>query len=452
MKAVVVEIKNNHAAVLSDDGCIRTIKNNSYKIGQVIQLKKHIINTKRLVTFVSAAAAFIVLGIGSWAYATPYTYVSMDVNPSIEYTLNRFDRVLTVKAINDDGETILREVSLKSLKHKTIQDAIANTIKQITEDGYFDGSTEPGIVITASSENEEKADELANDLKTSVEEETSESIDEINIEVYSVGLERVKEARELGVTPGKLNLVEKLQAAAPASDDTVLEDWLNKPVKEIMKTTKEYRQTATVSGSAIRLETKEATSNQGIDNKLQVQEAIKSEAPLSKKQEKNSLKEEKQSVKEEKSLLKKEEASQVKQQSEVSQPAVQNETSEGPKKAIKSKDKNIKAVTKAKEQTKESDALQNDAISVDQSNINTDQSSTPEEKTDTVSDTGIKDKKADSYDIALKKEEVRPSAKIPKTEAMQEGYPSDAVAENNKNNPGQIKSSAAQKNSSSKKK
>ena len=42
----------------------------------------------------------------------------------------------------------------------------------------------------------------------------------------------------MGVTPGKLNLVEKLQASATDPDDIDIEEWLAKSVKEIMKETK----------------------------------------------------------------------------------------------------------------------------------------------------------------------------------------------------------------------
>jgi len=40
MKAVVVEIKGNLAAVLSDDGRIVKLRNENYAIGQVMELKE----------------------------------------------------------------------------------------------------------------------------------------------------------------------------------------------------------------------------------------------------------------------------------------------------------------------------------------------------------------------------------------------------------------------------
>ncbi len=242
MRAVVVELNKHQAAVLSDDGCVVTVKNNNYKIGQVIQISTPKINiVKKVTVFAASAAACLFLGVGTWAYASPYTYVSVDVNPSIEFTVNRFDRVIKVKAVNDDGEEILQEISLDNLTNDSISEAIYKTVQQISDAGYFEGENDGGIVIATSSEDIEKADELAEQLQDVVEEETTELGDTVEIEVFSVGLERVEEAKELGVTPGKLNLVEKLQAAANNPEEINIEEWLEKPVKDIMKATKEFK-------------------------------------------------------------------------------------------------------------------------------------------------------------------------------------------------------------------
>ena len=37
-----------------------------------------------------------------------YAEVSLDVNPSIIYSLNKRDRVLDVRAVNDDAESIVK--------------------------------------------------------------------------------------------------------------------------------------------------------------------------------------------------------------------------------------------------------------------------------------------------------------------------------------------------------
>jgi hypothetical protein len=247
MKSVVVEIKAGYAAVLSEDGCISKVKDKNYIIGQVIEMKSSNLKSINKLAMCSALTAVIaiVVGITLWAYKTPYSYVSLDVNPSIEYSLNRFDKVISVTAVNDDGQEILNELELDKLENQNIEDAVAETVNQISEDGYFDNSIDNdidgGIIIATSGEDQEKSDELAEKLQESLETEIEEIGEDIQLETISVGFERVQKAKELGVTPGKLNLVEKLQNSSSTPEDIILEEWLNKPVKEIMSAIKENK-------------------------------------------------------------------------------------------------------------------------------------------------------------------------------------------------------------------
>lgn len=51
---------------------------------------------------------------GYSAYASPVSYISVDVNPSIELALNRFKRVISVKEYNEDGFMVIQNLKLKN--------------------------------------------------------------------------------------------------------------------------------------------------------------------------------------------------------------------------------------------------------------------------------------------------------------------------------------------------
>ena len=190
---------------------------------------------------VAAACAVCVLGsaiTGACAYFTPTSYVSLDVNPSIEYSLNTFDRVLSVKGVNDDGKIILEKIELTSLKNKAIDQAVRETIDAIAQQGYFPKDSEGDVVIAVSGTQPAKAEKLSAQLKAAVKRAAEEEALDVEVESMAVGAARVEEARRLGVTPGKLNLVEKLKESAQNADDIDIEEWLNKSVKDIMKETK----------------------------------------------------------------------------------------------------------------------------------------------------------------------------------------------------------------------
>lgn len=239
MKGVVVQVQGRSAAVLTDDGCVKKIKNHSYETGQVILMKSvvSVKSVRRAAAAAAAAAVVLACSVGAYAYTVPCSYVSLDVNPSLEFSLNRFDRVLSVSGVNEDGKKLLEEVPLDSLSNKSIDEAIAETIRIIGEAGFFEADAD-GIVIAASAKDIKKAERLEAQLEKSAKEAAG---DKAEVETLAVGRERVLEARELGVTPGKLNLVEKLRDSAENPGDVDLEEWLEKPVQEIMSRIKENR-------------------------------------------------------------------------------------------------------------------------------------------------------------------------------------------------------------------
>ena len=287
MKAVIVEIRGLHAAALAEDGCIIKVRNQNYAIGQVIEMKKQVFSKPaKVVALASAAAAVVMMcGVTAWAYCTPYSYVSLDVNPSIEYSVNRFNRVLSVKAVNGDGEKILADLDLNN---KTIDEAIQDTVGQIDKAGYFTTEDPGGIVIATSSENEQDSQELAADLQSTAEQAVEDATTPVEVEAVSVGYERVQEARALGTTPGKLNLVEKLQASMDNPDSFNVQDWLKKPVKEIMKAIKTAKK-ASKTGDSQDSSTDDSASSVSSTGTSSAQSGISSEEALSQAAEKSAV-------------------------------------------------------------------------------------------------------------------------------------------------------------------
>lgn len=263
MKGLVVEIRNDQAVVLYNDGSIIKIPNDHYQIGQEVNYMKKQISFKRPITLITIAASLLLMtSLGLYAYYSPYSYISLDVNPSIEYSVNWFNKVLTVTGVNDDGTTLIQAIDLKNLKHKDINTAISMTIDELLNSGYL-MEANSGIIITTSSHNMEKANDLVNSLEDTAKVELETKNPNIIIMGEAVGAERVAEARELGVTPGKLNLVEKLMESAGISNNSLsdnsisdnaisgnylsennvyMTEWLHRSVKDILAETNRYRE------------------------------------------------------------------------------------------------------------------------------------------------------------------------------------------------------------------
>lgn len=241
MKAVVVGVKGRVAAVLSDDGSIRKVKNNGYYVGQKLMPNEPVPYVNKVIPMLAAAAACIAIACGSGAYLyyTPYTYVSLDVNPSIEYSLNRFDRVLSVKGVNDDGDDMLEQMSLEALKNKPIEEAVTATVNQIKDNGYLDGGDEldDSIVIATSAPNKAHAGDLAERLQKSASQAVPER--QLSVSTFTVEEQVLTQANELGVSPGKLTLISELQQKSPDSEPVDADEWIDKPVKVIIREIKQ---------------------------------------------------------------------------------------------------------------------------------------------------------------------------------------------------------------------
>ena len=146
---------------------------------------------KRAMPVVCVLLLFLI-GVGgySWIQA-PAAYVSIDINPSIELVLNRFDKVLSAVAYNAEGEEILESLSLKGKKYTAAIDAI---MENGCMKGYLTEKSE--LVFTIAAD-----DDKGNELKAGVEY-CSSHMGHASESIY-VDKEIVSEAHDHGCSLGK---------------------------------------------------------------------------------------------------------------------------------------------------------------------------------------------------------------------------------------------------------
>ncbi len=265
MKAVVLEIRGNKAAVLSSDGTVMTVSNQNYSIGEDIDMKQEKsfrFGRNWATAAVGMAASLLIFcGGGVLAYNTPVSTITMDINPSIEYSVNIFDDVIEATALNPDGKDIIAEVDWKYGKLSSVID---ETIAVLEDMDYLDPDNweDNGLIIAVTADDSDREARLVEALRVELQyivfgddEDATNDDEELgdNVQVMGVGQERVLAAAELSdefgykVTPGKLNLIEKLSASMVEADgdpltDEEIAEWLDKPVKEIMKEIKENKE------------------------------------------------------------------------------------------------------------------------------------------------------------------------------------------------------------------
>lgn len=106
----------------------------------------------------AAAAACLLLlltGAGSWACFTPTSTVSIDVNPSLELNINRFDRVVSVTGVNQEGQALADTLDLTFLP---CDRAVEQVLDSPDLADYL--GEDPAIAITVVGDNTAQRDRL----------------------------------------------------------------------------------------------------------------------------------------------------------------------------------------------------------------------------------------------------------------------------------------------------
>lgn len=235
--AVIMEVRGKYAAALTRDGLFIRVPNDGYTVGQTIELNDQVKSAngrKRLRAVTAMAAGFLVLFLGGWkGYITPVGVVSLDVNPSIEYSINAFDRVLDIAAVNDDGDQILEGMDEQALLYRPVDDAIDATITTLRQKGYLAEATENDVMLSASAINTRHAEALAQRLNARVSRQ-----DDLTVYSASVTPDEVQHAHTYGTSAGKFYLIEQLKDASGEEKPIDPKDWVGRPVREIIAKTK----------------------------------------------------------------------------------------------------------------------------------------------------------------------------------------------------------------------
>lgn len=171
-------------------------------------------------------------------YYSVDTIVAIDVNPSVEISLNKSYKVLNVKANNEDAASLIKD---KSFKNKNCDDVISELTMSLSSSGYIN-KNKNSILVSVSNSNEVKADEVKTRVVTDIK--TTLNQQEIKPVIYkqSISNSKTKElerlAKQYHTSFGKMQLINSLIE----KDATLtIEELVALPIQEI-KTYVEKRQ------------------------------------------------------------------------------------------------------------------------------------------------------------------------------------------------------------------
>lgn len=168
-----------------------------------------------------ACLLFVLLG-GGWLYYTPVTEISIDINPSIELGINRFDRVVCVSAFNEDGQALADTLDVK---HKNYTQAIEQLLNDESVTALLSGGEV--MAITVVGPDRQQSAKLLSGVETCTAGQS-------NIDCYAARPEEAVAAHEAGLSCGKYRAFLELQRLDPDITPETVQGMTMREIRELI--------------------------------------------------------------------------------------------------------------------------------------------------------------------------------------------------------------------------
>ena len=237
MKAVVLEIKGGVAAVLKEDGTVGTTRQ-ICAVGDTIELKdtpawrfeKLSYGKLRYAAAAVAAALFLTTMGGTYMTVSACSYVSVDVNPSLEFALNRFNRVVQVTAVNEDANRLVEDLNEETVRNDTLSEALTKTISLLEGYGYLDGEADY-MLLNIASDDAARSDRL--------QTEAEAALSEVTYFVTASDRESRRQAQALGISTGRYEEIRSIEelsvsGAEQAVDEDIVKKYQDDSLYELL--------------------------------------------------------------------------------------------------------------------------------------------------------------------------------------------------------------------------
>ncbi len=160
----------------------------------------------------AAICALFLLTGGSWLYFMPTAEISIEINPSISLAVNRFDRVIAVEGLNDDGKKL---ASSLDIRFSDYMDAISRIIESRDIAGLL--SENEILTISVIGPEGKQCSRICGSI-------ASNAAGHKNMYCYFADSDEAKEARKMGLPYGKYKaFLELVELGATISPDEVRE-------------------------------------------------------------------------------------------------------------------------------------------------------------------------------------------------------------------------------------
>ncbi len=187
------------------------------------QMQKHTKPIKRQFHMYAVACACLLLLLigGCWLYFTPTSGISIDINPSIELSVNRFGKIISVDSMNADGYALSNTLDIK---FKNYTDAI-NQILESEKIATLLADDEI-LTITVTGSDETQSVKILSEIEQCTAKHK-------NTYCYSASCEDTAAAHEAGLSFGKYRAFLELKKLDPDILPETIRDMTMREIRDL---------------------------------------------------------------------------------------------------------------------------------------------------------------------------------------------------------------------------
>jgi hypothetical protein len=182
--------------------------------------KKRPFVLKLLPAFMAFVLFAVVLASALMPLNLSYTTLTLDINPSIELTLNTKEEVVKVTAVNDDATNFLQNLNLKGKNYAL---AIQNILNRAIEQNYITNTGDSAIMLSVATKNQNAKIAFENNVPLLVNNYLIDNsrVATIILEDYEESLiEEYDELKQdfeesVNITPAKYRYIKRVIARIP---------------------------------------------------------------------------------------------------------------------------------------------------------------------------------------------------------------------------------------------
>ncbi|MDP4159398.1 MAG: hypothetical protein Q8911_06480 [Bacillota bacterium] len=230
MKAVVLEKSGSNYTVLGQNGTFRQVyRRKAAEIGEEIEIRSEIEIFSGLRVWAGMAAVFLLVltalfGWNLYQAPTAVALLSVDINPSVQFTIDSQGHVLKLQMENEDAKHMLSKTDLKG---KSLDVALGQIVSEAIKQQFLTNEHHwvvLGYAPLTDKDSVEKPKELnQNEIMALVTEKTEQRFNP-QVAVFDLDSQERELAKKEGLTLGEYGLWKTAQKAGVITRPEMLKE------------------------------------------------------------------------------------------------------------------------------------------------------------------------------------------------------------------------------------